>query len=1089
MTTETASDLFERIRFRGDPVANPESILISDHARFTILAPRLIRLEWSATGEFEDRGTYAFPTRYAPAPPFTARVEGDVLTIDTGALTLRYKPGGKFNAGPVSFGRRTKGNLSITFALNGQHRTWVPGMPNPSNLRGTRRTLDECAGDAALEEGLLSRAGWALFDDSHSVVFNLSDGWVAPRPDHEVQDWYFFGYGHDYKAALAEYTRFGGPVPLIPRFVLGAWWSRYWAYSDQDLKELVEDFERHALPLDVLVVDMDWHTPHSWTGYTWNRELFPDPPAFLKWVHDKGLCVALNLHPAQGVQSFEEIYPRFAEAMGIDPASGEPVPFRIADRQFVKAYFELLHHPLEDEGVDFWWMDWQQGESSEMKGLDPLPWINHLHFRDSTRRGRRPVLYSRWGGLGNHRYQIGFSGDTYAVWSALQFQPHFTATASNVAYGWWSHDIGGHMGGATEPELYARWVQFGALSPCLRLHATKDPRAERRPWKYPAEVYQAAKAAFHWRYQLVPYAYTMARLAAETGIALCRPMYYEHPEVEAAYAARYQYFFGDQMIAAPIVHPADPETGMASADVWLPEGTWIDYTTKETFTGPRWARLVGDLDRVPMLMKAGAILPLAPPLEAQSPPCLASGTAGAIPHDRLVLSIFPGPDGAFRLYEDDGLTEAYQAGQYEWTEISTGMEEERTWTVHIAPVEGRCDAPPARRGYEIRLEGSRPPQTVTIDGAETADWTYNPETLATTIHVPARDKRQPVTVTAVAEGGMSALGEAHNRAAILSDVRRLLGDRCPHDAWDVDAALRLDAPRRADAVARLGGPFARVIEFVTPEEASQQLGRVIVGAPTRASDPYDLDVTFTLFRGGKAEQHAVQVRGATASQVLDTPFAFDGQVGTARWAAEVRIAWRGETLTCTHHSQPLFPTVYTWRVFVYNQDEAPVALDQVTGAEEQVNGALDWQTYAQRVEGLRNLNQPHVIHFSRLEAYRERLKAGQSLAGYLTVAAFSPDEREAALAFRAVGQAEVYLNGQQIEEIPGEEEKTPRPPFFRPTRRTAIMHLRAGENRLLVHTATSSSRSLSTGTPDWLFGAAFTTPDGDPMTDLLFRPR
>jgi len=183
-------------------------------------------------------------------------------------------------------------------------------------------------------------------------VFTIDDGWVAPRPEIALQDWYFFGYGHDYKGALAEYTEFGGQIPLIPCFVLGAWWSRYWAYSDQDLKNLVTDFGAYDLPLDVLVIDMDWHTPDAWTGYTWNRELFPDPPAFLRWVHDKGLRTTFNLHPAQGVQHFEEIYPRFAEAMGVDPETEEAVPFRIADRRFVENYFTLLHHPMEEEGAD-----------------------------------------------------------------------------------------------------------------------------------------------------------------------------------------------------------------------------------------------------------------------------------------------------------------------------------------------------------------------------------------------------------------------------------------------------------------------------------------------------------------------------------------------------------------------------------------------------------------------------------------------------------------------------------------------------------------------------------------------------------------
>jgi hypothetical protein len=267
------------------------------------------------------------------------------------------------------------------------------------------------------------------------------------------------------------------------------------------------------------------------------------------------------------------------------------------------------------------------------------------------------------------------------------------------------------------------------------------------------------------------------------------------------------------------------------------------------------------------------------------------------------------------LYEDDGATEAYQQGQYEWTEIKTRVEGENTWEVYVAPVQGRCDALPDRRGYEIRLEGSRQPQEVTLDGRETRDWTYDPNSLSTTIHVPARDKRQPVAVVAVAETEISALGEAHNRTVILSDVRRLLGDRCPEGIEEADTSLNAvldlspDTPGRADAIARLGGPFVRVIEFVTPEETSQQLGRVllgriIIGAPARKDEPYDLETTFTLRRMGKKEQHTIQIQSATASQILDTPFTFDGRVWTIRWEAEIKITWKGRTLIYTHQSKP-----------------------------------------------------------------------------------------------------------------------------------------------------------------------------------------
>ena len=1071
MTTESNKGFFERGRFGGRPIANPASIVEYGQARFTVLTSRLLRLEWSGTGLFEDRGTYAFPTRYAPPPQYTTRSEGQMLTIDTGPLLLRYeKDGDRFNAS----------NLSISFELNAQSRTWVPGMPDPSNLRGTRRTLDMCHGDAALQEGLLSRAGWSLFDDSRSVLFGPNDGWVMPRPDHEGQDWYFFGYGHDYKGALADYVRFGGQVPLIPRYVLGAWWSRYWAYKDEDLKDLVRDFEAHDLPLDVLVVDMDWHTPHSWTGYTWNRDLFPDPPAFLQWVHDKGLRVTLNLHPAEGVQPFEEVYAEFASAMGVDPDGGQPVPFCISDKTFARNYFELLHHPMEGDGVDFWWVDWQQGETSEMKGLDPLLWLNHLHFADSARRGLRPLLYSRWWGLGNHRYQTGFSGDTYVGWPALQFQPYFTATASNVAYGWWGHDIGGHMGGATEPELYARWVQYGALSPALRLHATKDPRAERRPWLYPDDVVRASRAAFHLRYQLVPYIYTMARVAHDSGVSLCRPMYYEFPEEEAAYVARYQYFFGDQMVAAPIVHPADPETGMAAADVWVPPGTWIDYETKETYEGPCWLRLVGDLDRVPVLMKSGAILPLAAPMEPATPGLMRSGTTDAIPRDRLILSVFAGADGRFRLYEDDGLTEDYRKDQAEWTVITTRPVSETRWEVGIDPVEGRCDALPQRRSYEIRLEGSRRPSRVLLDGVETGAWEYDPEALRTAVQVPLRDKARATRLVVEVDEGFSALGSARNRELIRSDVRRLMGGRIP-DAEDgvelLDAILRSDAPGREDALARLGGPFVRFIELSTPEEAAQQLGRVIVGTPPHLAGAYDLKATFTLFRGGTTEQESVALEGLTESQIIDVPFAWDGQIQAAHWRAELEIDWRGESFCFAHDSQFLFPTIHTWRAVVQLEDDMPLA--QIVNGQKSGAEPLAWKSYAQAEANLINIYQPHAIFFSR--EVRSQLKDRVPLAAVLTTTIDNPEARDVVFRFRVGGEATFYLNGYEVEEEPVEDESELHP-LFRQARRTSMVRLPAGKNRLVV-----STRPPGDGSTTWFLGAAITTIDGDYMTDIRFE--
>src|SRR5690606_7801105 len=246
---------------------------------------------------------------------------------------------------------------------------------------------------------------------------------------------------------------------------------------------------------------------------------------------------------AEGIHPHEDAYPEMARHMGINPESGEPIPFDLADPHFAEGYFRLLHHNLEEQGVDFWWLDWQQGTLSSLPYLDPLWWLNHLHFYDRTRNGRRGFIFSRWGGLGNHRYPIGFSGDTFVDWETLAFQPYLTATAANVAYGWWSHDIGGHMQGLEEPELYTRWVQFGVFSPIMRLHSTKNAYHERRPWGHDANTLQATRAAMQLRHAMIPYLYTMAWRNAVENRSLVRPLYHDNPHHEEAYHCPDAYTF------------------------------------------------------------------------------------------------------------------------------------------------------------------------------------------------------------------------------------------------------------------------------------------------------------------------------------------------------------------------------------------------------------------------------------------------------------------------------------------------------------------------------------------------------------------
>jgi alpha-glucosidase (family GH31 glycosyl hydrolase) len=764
----------------ASPVADPSAVVTLGQARFTVLTPELIRMEWAADGKFEDHASFVFLNRRLLVPKFSHQVDAGTLTLQTDTLKLVYTPGKSPEFSPE--------NLTITLSVDGKPVVWHPGLVDDENLQGTTRTLDGALGSKTkepIEPGLVSRAGWSVVDDStrplfDSVDFSFKEGeksplpWVIERPAGKRQDWYFFGYGHDYRKALGDYVRVAGRIPLPPRFAFGAWWSRYWAYSDQEGEEIIRDFRLNSTPLDVFVIDMDWHinreqleargekdpdaSGHSlgWTGYSWNKLLFPDPKAFLDRLHADGLKTSLNMHPASGVQPWEDAYPAMAKAMGIDPATKKFVPFDITDKKYAINYMNLLHHPLEKQGIDFWWLDWQQEMTTKLPGVNPTWWLNYVHFTDQEREGKRPLLFHRWGGLGNHRYQIGFSGDTVSVWDSLAFQPWFTATAANVGYAYWSHDIGGHMPGAVEPELYTRWVQFGAFSPILRTHTTKNTDSERRIWAYPEPYSSVLRAAFRERYALQPYIYTEARRTYDTGVAFFRPLYYDWPEAPESYTSKDEYLFGDEMLVSPIVKPADKISGLSAESVWLPKGEWIEWPTGKHFTGPVAVERRFAINETPVYVKAGAIVPMQPPMDY----------TGQKPIDPLIVNVWPlaaGASSSYALYEDSGVAEEYQRGVFTRTPIKATQTGD-TLRVEIAPVEGSYPGMLKARGYELRLPADWPPESVTVNGAPVhkgdatgkGGWSYEGNTLTTVIPVASQSVEKAIVIEVRRASGLMA---------------------------------------------------------------------------------------------------------------------------------------------------------------------------------------------------------------------------------------------------------------------------------------------------------------------------------------------
>jgi len=703
----------KRFKIECSPVADKNQIYVNGGTRLTVITPCMLRVENQAEGKFCDEPTQSVWFRDFCKCDFEVKESGGKVEIKTDKATFVYS-------------LSSKKMVKILLADGRKVTNYKAG-----NLKGTCRTLDITAGIITLNDGVCSRGGVAVLDDGKTLAIK-PDGSILPRENKE-SDKYYFAYGNDYIGATTDLYKLTGKVPLIPRYALSNWWSRYKAYSQQEYLDLMDRFKEEQIPITVATVDMDWHwvdikkkfgkdahkvTKHlnfmeyvydvwsvGWTGYSFNTELFPDPDGFIKKLKDDKYHVTFNIHPSMGVRWFEDQYEEMCKAMGQDPKEKKAVEFDITDKKFTEKYFDILHRPFEEKGVDFWWIDWQQGTNTAVKGLDPLWALNHYHFLDNAKDNHRPLILSRFCGAGSQRYPLGFSGDTTQTWKSLDFQPGFTATASNIAYPWWSHDIGGHCMGKKDDELYLRWVQLGVFSPVMRLHSTNNEFAGKEPWNYSGPVERIAKDALRLRHKLLPYIYTMNYRTHTECRAICEPMYYAYPEDGNAYDCKNEFFFGTELIVAPITEHTSLRTNLAGVNVWIPEGRYTDIFTGRIYKGNKFVKMFRDIETIPVLAKEGAIIPMS----------VNDRTNDCSNPEELELWVYRG-NNTFTLYEDDGDTLSYQNGEYLKTAF-TVAESGNKVTFSIKKAEGDVSVVPEERTYTVKFKDIVS-GNVTVNGAD-----------------------------------------------------------------------------------------------------------------------------------------------------------------------------------------------------------------------------------------------------------------------------------------------------------------------------------------------------------------------------------
>jgi hypothetical protein len=709
----------------------------------------MLRLEYAAGDGFEDRPTFNAVDRNPGRTWFTARAGNGELQVRTGDVTLRYK----LNSGPV-----TAANTTLDLSIAGRRTSVHPAFGSPARddtLGGWYRGLDYYAGQAGpvdqitLHPGMLNRGGWYLLDDTATAV-RTGDGWVTARPAHSgaYQDGYLFGYGHDYAQGLADLRTLTGPSLLPPKWAFGIWFSKYQAYTADDYTtKLLPAFRSNNVPLDSLVVDTDWKAPNQWAGWNWNPGLFPDPEQFLAYTKQQNLNVTLNVHAAISGDD-----PRFAAAQAtakgkLVPAASSfaPNPYRFdwTDPDQAAAYAQL-HDPFEAQGVRQWWLDYCCDDSTvSTPGVTADSWVNELYRREGDARGVRGFSLSRIGSSfpayttigasgpwAEHRNTVAFTGDTRPDWATLAFAAAMTPAEASIGLSYVSHDIGSFAGKHLPEDLYLRWVQLGAFQPILRLHSD---HGDRLPWEYSSTVSGAASDFLRLRESLVPYLYTAARQSYDTGLPMTRALYLNWPEQDEAYGHDTEYMLGDSMLVAPVTTPGLSTT----TSVWFPPGTWTDFFTGTTFTGPATRTVGATPDHMPVYVRAGGIV-------AQSLDSSAAANVAGQPKDRLELTVFPHASGSTTVYDDAGEGLAYAGGQYTRTPVH--YLEGRLNALTVGPVLGTYAGAPASRSYRVTFADVSRPRHVTVSGRGTG-FTYDDASHRLTVDVPATAANRPVVVT------------------------------------------------------------------------------------------------------------------------------------------------------------------------------------------------------------------------------------------------------------------------------------------------------------------------------------------------------
>jgi alpha-D-xyloside xylohydrolase len=580
------------------------------------------------------------------------------------------------------------------------------------------------------------RAEWSR--DSGGSTFQLS--WKTPEPDRPITLWsevadgidYTFVYGPKLDDVLAGYRALTGRASLMPIWSLGLWQSRQRYETARQSLDVLAEYRRRGIAIDSIVQDWFYWRKPDWGSHAFDPERFPDPQTWVDAIHNQYharvmISVWGKFYPGNpnydALQRRGFLYqPLLWE--GVKDWVGFPyTDYDAFNPEARKLFWEQVRDALFTKKFDAWWMDATEPDISSPPSLEKQKArmnptaagtgarvLNAYALQNS--RGvyegqrsaapdQRVFILTRSGFAGLQRYASAtWSGDIPSTWESMrrQIAAGLGYSISGVPY--WSMDIGGFTapprflakklsGDALDEwcELNARWFQFGAFVPLVRLHGESQLR---EPWAFGGDqhpAFQAIVSANRLRYRLLPYLYSLAGAVTHDGTTFMRPLVMDFPADASARSVVDEYLFGPALLVAPVT-----EYKARQRPVYLPDapGGWHEFWTGAHLTGGRTVDAAAPYDRIPLFVRAGSIVPLGPDLQYTTEK----------PADPVTLHVFTGADGAFGLYEDDGLTYGYERGAFARIPLSWN---EATRTVTIGARQGGFPGMLAERTFEIVL--------------------------------------------------------------------------------------------------------------------------------------------------------------------------------------------------------------------------------------------------------------------------------------------------------------------------------------------------------------------------------------------------